>query len=68
MRTIATDTEKRQSLPPYGHMAIKITAAAGQYDEAQAMCDVNHDFYRAKIQEAQDIFIECQREKNKRES
>lgn len=61
MRTEATDVEKRQSIAPNSTYYIGEAIKTKKYDEAQAMCDQNVDFYRSKIQDQQDLFIRAER-------
>jgi len=55
--------DRRKHRPPHGVYGIKEAIKAGQYDEAQKWCDENEEFYRLRMVEMQDLFIEAQRKK-----
>ena len=49
-----------KSRPPNAPYKVKEMIKLGLYDEAQAACDENVEFYRAKITDQQDLFLDAQ--------
>ena len=54
-------SEKRK--PPHYAFKINTLIEQGEFDEAQAACDENVEWYEAKAAEYRDLYIEAEREK-----
>ncbi len=56
-------TDNRKHRPPRSAYMIGELIKMGKYDEAQKWCDENVEFYRSRVAEMQDLYMEAERVK-----
>ncbi len=56
-------TDNRKHRPPRSVYMIKELVEMGKYEQAQQWCDENVEFYRGRVAEMQDLYMQVERRK-----